>query len=308
MVSMTSSQREEPDLVNAMQTNLIFEGCLKIPLEYLSKEDAVEIIQILLKKLNSATRHEGEHIEGSSKGEGAFKRFQEKAAVESVRNFKGSITKLRACSFCQKRHIFGSFNCAAFGKTCLHCGKLNHLKEACWFLYPHLQRSRYYRKSRRWKSDLRKSFSAPTVFDFSGNGNLATRSSDTMLIHRQSSTTAHIEQDKVLNNRHMHRERDSKVIDVLTQAPEQQGILDSGLEVQDAHRTIDVAKQIQDSHGHKTTWAQIIHNGDFGFDVSLKKLDKGKSIEDNDQLEVFDKLADPYAPILETEVSSDSAE
>ena len=78
MVSMTSSQREEPDLVNAMQTNLIFEGCLNIPLEYLSKEDAVEIIQILLKKLNSATRHEGEHIEGSSKGEGAFKRFQEK--------------------------------------------------------------------------------------------------------------------------------------------------------------------------------------------------------------------------------------
>ena len=48
--------------------------------------------------------------------------------------------------------------------------------------------------------------------------------------------------------------------------------------------------------------------GDFGFDVSSKELDKSKKIEDNEHEEVFDELADPYAPVLETEVSNDPIE
>merc|ERR1711972_1161111 len=50
--------------------------------------------------------------------------------------------RIRMCSFCRKRHILGYSYCPAYGRRCSNCGCLNHIKRACWHLYPEFSRFR----------------------------------------------------------------------------------------------------------------------------------------------------------------------
>ena len=146
-------QRGEPDLSKSGRTNFIYEGYLKIPLDFLSKDEALTIINVLLNKGSSIEQNQADTREHPIRGDSVFQSELDK--VES-NEFQVSKTKLRACSFCQKRHIFGSLNCEAFGKKCQHCGFINHSMDACWFLHPELKRLRYCRKPRGMlKSNIR---------------------------------------------------------------------------------------------------------------------------------------------------------
>ena len=80
--------------------------------------------------------------------------------------------------------------------------------------------------------------------------------------------------------------------------------VDSG--IKDVHITKDITEHRLDSQDNNLT--SVLCKGDFGFDVSSKELDKSKKIEDNEHEEVFDEQADPYAPVLETEVSNNPIE
>ena len=277
MVS-TDPQRGEPDPVNTIQANFISEGYIKIPLDSLSKDEAVQIINILLNKVSLKEQHQENTREHFIRRDSTSQPQMDEVGLQ---DFNARRSKLRPCSFCQKRHIFGSLNCEAYGRNCQYCGRRNHSRDACWFLYPHLRRFKFFRKPRsvfRCSNSLRKSFSAPNSLNFDENADQVSRGSGTplALIQKHSLTTA----SKVCSRQKDH-DKHSKIA-ILTEAPKQQENLDSGFESQDGHITKDVPEHIQDSHGHKPTWVQSIRNGDFGFDVSSNKLKKVRLFKESE--------------------------
>ena len=263
-----NSQRGEPDLSKLRQKNFISEEYLKIPLDLLSKDEALQIINVLLNKVNSFEQNLADTREHPIRGDSVFHSDLDK--VRS-REFKVSKTKLRACSFCQKRHIFGSLNCEAFGKKCQHCGFINHSMDACWFLHPELKRLRYCRKPRGMlKSNirLRKSFSAPGEIDCCGNshGNVGNFQSASF---EQEKATVTTEQHISLYGTYRHPESEAKIVDVKeADDPKERKTLDSGFQDQDRYKAIDIT------------------HGDFGFDVSRQVRDKetakARNIEDRE--------------------------
>ena len=137
-----NSQRGEPDPVNTIQANFISEGYIKIPLDSLSKDEAVQIINILLNKVSSEKQHQENTREHFIRRDSTSQPQMDEVGLQ---DFNARRSKLRPCSFCQKRHIFGSMNCEAYGRRCQHCGFKNHSRNACWFLHPELKRLRYFR-------------------------------------------------------------------------------------------------------------------------------------------------------------------
>ena len=133
MAVNVAPQRGKPDLLNSIQTNFISEEYLKIPLDFLSKDEALQIINILLNKVSSIEQNQEDTREHPIKGNSAFQSDLDQVCSKEI---KVSKTKLRPCSFCQKRHILGSSNCEACGRRCQHCGFNNHSRNACWFLHP----------------------------------------------------------------------------------------------------------------------------------------------------------------------------
>ena len=277
MVSL-DPQRGEPDLSKSGQTNFIYEGYLKIPLDFLSKDEALTIINVLLNKVSSIEQNQADTREHPIRGDSVFQSELDKLKSNE---FKVSKTKLRACSFCQKRHIFGSMNCEAYGRRCQHCGFKNHSSKACWFLHPELKRVRYFRKPHgmlRSNNGLRKSLSAPGGIDCCGNLHAKVGSFQSASFEQEKAPET-TEQHISLNGTYRHPESDSKVVDVLPAAseekeilnlddPKERNTLDSGFQDQDMHMAIDI------THGH------------FGFNVSRQVRDKetakARNIEDQE--------------------------
>ena len=68
MVSI-DPQRGEPDLSKSGQTNFIYEGYLKIPLDFLSKDEALTIINVLLNKVSSIEQNQADTREHPIRGD-----------------------------------------------------------------------------------------------------------------------------------------------------------------------------------------------------------------------------------------------
>ena len=275
MVSL-DPQRGEPDLLNSIQMNFISEGYLKIPLDLLSKDEAVQIINILLNKVSSKEQRQENTREDSIRKDSAFQPQMDEVGSQ---DFKVRRSKLHPCSYCQKRHIFGSLNCEAYGRNCQHCGRRNHIRDACWVLYPHLRRFKFFRKQRsvlRCNNSLRKSFSAPNSLNFGENADQVSRGSGTSLplIQKHSLTTA-----TRVCNRQKDPEKHLKIAD-LTEDADEQEILDSG---QDAQIATDVSEHDgKDPYNH-ALMSVFTTNGKFGYDISSKKQEKARYIEDRQE-------------------------
>ena len=176
-ISRSQSQRAKPD-TSFENSNFISNGFLKVPINLLSRDLLIKIVDLLLvhigevkdsysglEKANdiieeSQNRHCYKVLEAQSCGgiptksnENSFledgkyidmpSQVLENTSCKSgeiPRKSSCSDKKLRICSFCRQRHKLGYSYCPAYGTVCNYCRKLNHHRKACWNLYPEFYR------------------------------------------------------------------------------------------------------------------------------------------------------------------------
>ena len=144
-------EAKEPD---EFQTNFIRNGMLQIPIEYLPNDLLLKMVNLILNHLKYSKEAQPKSpgiISGSSIEDPNFEdsvsqttRLEAQQlgfeSGEIPKKSSGRENRIRMCSFCRKRHIIGYSYCPAYGRRCSNCGCLNHIKRACWHLYPEFSR------------------------------------------------------------------------------------------------------------------------------------------------------------------------
>ncbi|KAJ8034656.1 hypothetical protein HOLleu_21584 [Holothuria leucospilota] len=90
----------------------------------------------LLREQNLTLKKCGEMCQAAELMKVRIKTIETQNEVHSIRqNARRSKDQLRKqlnkCKYCGYRHPFGKEHCPAYGKSCLNCGKLNHLASQC---------------------------------------------------------------------------------------------------------------------------------------------------------------------------------
>ena len=176
----SQNQRAQPPDTSFEYSKFIANGFLKVPVNMLSNELLINIVDMLLVHIEKAkdphmgldeaqscgeipTKSSSKVVKAQSSGEIPTKSCCNVIGAQSCGEIpkKSHVYKenrIRMCSFCRKRHELGFSYCPAYGNRCEFCGKYNHDQRACWLKYPNFCRFR------KGKID-RKSFSTERSSD-----------------------------------------------------------------------------------------------------------------------------------------------